>query len=454
MNRLDASTLGIAAVIALTVAAQWRSEPEMPKAEAATVAPPPLPLVTPAAPPACAPLEVKIPPIQSIDGEPPNVPFEYGEGKKHAALAPFYEKVARLMRGKTKEPIRIAVYGDSNGTRDYLSGHVRRMLQSQWGDAGHGMMTLGRPWRWHSHMDVKFDDKTTSWGSFTVTSNMSYDAFYGHGLISAYNMHNGAVSYLGTVDPPSPVGRSASRLEVAYLEAKGMGSFAMRVDGVEMGRVDANGDKPRAAFAEVRVPDGAHKMEIVTTSPRHLRVFNMVIERDVPGFVVDGIGVGMLNCPYVMRDDAEVYKATFARRKYDLVIFHLGTLSNPREYASCMDKLLARQREAIPGVPVLVLSPPDFLNDRFTPPRPEPWVSAVRDAQRAYTTTHDLAFWDFFASMGGSGGMIRFERLHFSINDGVHLSEKGGAYMAGRLVEALWKDFEGWSKANPRAACD
>ena len=37
----------------------------------------------------------------------------------------FHRRLAELVRGNAKEPIRIAIYGDSNMTKDQISGELR-----------------------------------------------------------------------------------------------------------------------------------------------------------------------------------------------------------------------------------------------------------------------------------------------------------------------------------------
>jgi hypothetical protein len=70
-------------------------------------------------------------------------------------LAPFYERLARLARGKAKDHVRIAVYGDSNMTMDFITGQMRRLFQAKFGDGGHGYVAMARPWGWYRHWVVE-----------------------------------------------------------------------------------------------------------------------------------------------------------------------------------------------------------------------------------------------------------------------------------------------------------
>src|SRR5208283_3170534 len=71
------------------------------------------------------------------------------------ALDHFY---AALWRTEKKEPgavTRIVHYGDSPTTADLITGDVRAILQSRYGDAGHGFVFVDKPWAWYQHTGVK-----------------------------------------------------------------------------------------------------------------------------------------------------------------------------------------------------------------------------------------------------------------------------------------------------------
>src|SRR5262249_47721717 len=129
----------------------------------------------------------------------------------HDALARFYARTAALVRGRSSQPVRIAVYGDSNGTMDYMTGEMRRVLQRAYGDAGHGFVALARPWPWYRHQYVVADYMHDAWSAFTVTTHPTpaLDPWYGQGLIVAQSKQTGAATWVATAPPESPIGTSA-----------------------------------------------------------------------------------------------------------------------------------------------------------------------------------------------------------------------------------------------------
>src|SRR5271157_4796313 len=69
-------------------------------------------------------------------------------------LGPFY---AALLRAERQEPhavVRILHYGDSPSTADLITADLRALLQRRFGDAGHGVYLIAKPWAWYDHRGV------------------------------------------------------------------------------------------------------------------------------------------------------------------------------------------------------------------------------------------------------------------------------------------------------------
>jgi hypothetical protein len=404
---------------------------------------------------ACPALHLDLPPpetVMELDPQPVDV------ADPHGALSRFFERTALLLRGRAKQPVRIGVYGDSNGTMDFISGQMRRVLQTSHGDAGHGFVALARPWKWYGHEDVVADSMRGAWSAFTVTTHPTpdLDPWYGPGLIVAQSRQTGAATWVATAPEGAPVGTRASRFEVWYLRWPPGGSFEMKIDGEVRARVDTHSaDPPHFGFVGVDVPDGPHRMTAVARSARPVRLLGAIVERDAPGFQVDGLGVGSLNCLCVLRESESLDREIFAHRPYDLVVFHLGSNTwNPAvlDPVACMKEAIARLRRAVPDVSVLLMTPPDWgLGGSKKPPK---WLLAVEDQLHAAADEAPAAFFDFRSAMGGQGSMARFLGLGMTQGDGVHFNAAGGAYVGDRVVDALARAFAVWAQAHPRAGCE
>jgi len=406
-------------------------------------------------PSACPPLHFEVPQPSIIAGlDPPVVDVADPAG----ALSRLFERAAALLRGRAADPVRIGVYGDSNGTMDFMTGEMRRVLQTTYGDAGHGFVALARPWNWYRHQYVVADYNHEAWDAFTVTTHPtpSLDPWYGQGLIVAQSKQAGAATWVATAAEGSPIGTSASRFEVWYLAWPPGGRFDVKVDGEVKASADTRAEgEPHFGFVRVDVPDGPHKMTAVATTPRPVRLLGAVVERAAPGFQVDGLGVGSLNCLCVMRESEALDREIYTHRPYDLVVFHIGSNTwNPAvmDPVACMKEAIARLRRAVPDVSVMIMTPPDWGEGgaKKTPG----WLKKVEAQLARAAEEAPAAFFDFRSAMGGEGSMARFAALGLTQGDGVHFNARGGAFAGQRVVGALGRAFGAWAERHPRAGCD
>ena len=393
----------------------------------------------------CAPLQLPLPdvPMGEHDVAVPAIV----DGQR---LAPFYARLAALARGRSARPVRIAVYGDSNLTMDFITGQMRRVLQRRYGDAGHGFVALARPWSHYQHMDVEHDVRR-GFEAYVPSTNPSGDGAYGISGIAAESLWRRAETWVATAGPDAPVGHKASRFEVFYWQKPKRGSFEIRVDGERRAVVDTAAEEPVLGHHRLELADEAHRIEIEVVSRRgRVRLFGAVLERDVPGVVVDSFGVGSLNTRAQAREDPKINHAMLQHRGYDLVIFTTGandlfTMDVAPRY---MAEIIELHRQALPGLPVLFVSPADRgkkgTNSRILP---------VVEQRKQMAKDHAAAFWNLWEAMGGVSSMARFQARGMAMDDCVHFNQAGGAYVADRLLYALLRDLNAYARAHPELGC-
>lgn len=395
---------------------------------------------------AIAPFEV---PAEHLDLPVPAIEDATGE-----SLARFYGRLAGVVRGTATDPVRIGFIGDSNLTLDLLSGMMRRMLQGKLGDAGHGFVGIGKPWRHYVHMDVEHGLDESAWYEYAVSTRKVADRMYGFSGIAAQSSQKDARAWVRTAPEGSPVGRTASRLEVHTLVRPGNGILEVKLDGAQLGEIPTDGPGPVAAVRRFEFPDGPHAVELVTRSVRPVRVLGVALERSGPGVVLDCLGIGGVSAHSLTVADAATTSASLANRRYDLVITMLGTNTVlPSTQPEAMRQLIATYRAGIPDLSLLIMSPPDHVSS-FKEVHTDRVTLIVARQMREVAQHNRCGFWDFWAAMGGDGSMLAFQKKHWNMWDLYHLNDKGASYMASRLVVALWRDFALWLKKHPDAGCE
>ncbi len=399
----------------------------------------------------CSPLEVRWPELAAEDLAAP-VPGIVDDADR--GLEGLYRKLALLMRGRLDDHVRIGFYGDSNMTMDLLSGSMRRTLQKAFGDAGHGYVSVGIPWRHYRHRDVVHGLDKTAWLEWAISTRKVQDGCYGVGGIASESVQRGAKAWVRTAPEGSPIGMSASRVEIHYLRRPGWGSFGVSVDGRRVAQVHTDAAEYGAGVHRLELEDGPHAIELTTLDRRKVRLFGVALERSQPGIVVDSLGIGGVSAHALSLAHPVVTRGSLANRRYDLVLFLLGTNTvNVSTQDEEMAAVIQAHRDALPGISILLMSPPDHVLS-FEDPRTDPMTIRVGKQMRGIASRHGAAFWDFWSAMGGEGSMLEFQRRHWNQWDLYHLNERGASHMATRLLHALWGGFATWAKAHPDAGCD
>jgi len=428
------------------VSAEARPRPAQPAAATPAATEP-----SPATMSECAPVAVPLPPLIQKDFDVPVPPLvDYSD---HDQMAPFYEKLARLARHREKGRVRIAMYGDSNLTRDHISGELRRTLQKALGDGGHGYVAVGKPWAWYIHTDVRQGADTSSWKVFNMSTDQVADHLYGFAGIAAQNKLGSARAWVATAEEGAPVGTRLGHVEVFFLRRPGAGTFELSIDGESKGEIATAGTSVGADRAVFDVPDGPHRVD-VTTKNDVVRLLGFVLERSAPGVVVDSLGIGGVNAELLVRGDRKLAIDTLRMRKPDLVLLLTGaTEPDSPAHVEATKELVARHREALPDAPFIVMTPPDLAGGTIEHPNKSIRINRIDKQKRQAAQETRSMFWDFRGAMGGPLSIVEFAQHKMAWKDFIHLTESGGRYMGRRLAYALLRGFDEYVKKHPEAGC-
>lgn len=359
------------------------------------------------------------------------------------AMRAFYESLGRTVQKQPGAITRILHYGDSLVVVDFLTGQVRRRLQERFGDAGHGYMLAGKPWRWYQHWDVTY--RTSR--SWQIDGIMKHTSGYGDFGVGGYAFDGYSRSEyfeMGT-SRKGEFGRTASRFEVHYLTRPGGGSFEVFVDGKLHSRVNTAGPVRRSGVHTVRTVDSPHKFRVECTGDGPVRIFGGALERDVPGIVYDTLGINGARARTLERLRPELWAEQLRLRKPNLVIVNFGTnesedVGRPMtqveaDYLSVLQRL----RAVIPEASCLVMAPLDRaarVNGQLTT---KPILPQLVQAQRRAALKAGCAFYDTYQAMGGRGSMARWYQMRprLCAGDMTHPTRRG----ADIIGDGLYRSF-------------
>jgi hypothetical protein len=369
-------------------------------------------------------------------------------------LRHFFEAFARVVRRQGEPVARIGVYGDSNWTSDWAAGAMRRLLQTRWGDAGHGFVSPVRPWGWYHHLDVVHGSQAGAWRAFSVSQYKLPDRRYGLAGIAGQSLRQGAWAMVGTAAAPAPIGRKVERFEIFYLRHDESGKLGIQVDGKAHPDVPTVSEHPEAGYHRIDLPDGPHTLRLSQAGYHPVRVFGVVMERRGPGVVLDNLSVTALNCWMLTQLDQALMKDHLAHRAYDLIIDTTGTnLWAAESHPVWMRSVIAAWREALPRHSCLLVSPPDhshLVRGQFVA---EPRMRACGAEKRAIARANGCAFWDLHQAMGGDRSIVTWARHHWAAGDLVHFQAPLATFLAEQLTHALLRRFATYVAAHPHAGC-
>jgi lysophospholipase L1-like esterase len=374
------------------------------------------------------------------------------------ALDSFYASLSRTDARQPGAVTRITHYGDSPITNDGITSTVRRLMQEQYGDAGHGFILLDRPWAWYGHQAITFTSGG-GWDDNPMGPGSSTGEF---GLGGVSFTANGPGKY-ARFAPASTgdTGKNFSRMEVYYLHEPGGGQFNVSVNGENSQTVTTSGDAPTSGFFEIKARQQGENTFEVKSAGGSVRLFGAVLENDGPGVVYDSLGVnGAYAGLLVSAMNEGHWIEQLQHRNPNLVVINYGT--NESQYASPdqmqryekdLREVIRRVREALPAVSILVVSPMD--RGKRVPGGKIvtlPAIPLIVEMQRRVALEEHCAFFNTFQAMGGDGTMAKWAagtgKNHLVGGDLTHPTAEGAEIVGSLIYEAI-KD--GYTKYKSRA---
>src|SRR5690606_32002819 len=272
------------------------------------------------------------------------------------------------------------------------------------GDAGHGYMLIANAWPAYFHNDV-YRFASPGWKVSRIVGPVNQDGLYGLGGVS-FQAPPGARARFGTAKKGS-YGRAVSKFTFAYVQDVHAGGFAINVDGKPLRHVSGKAPEKRVAYETVEVPDGEHEIEVVTEGGT-TRMFGVVLERDVPGVVLDALGVQGARIRFLDKQDDAHWAEQLGWRKPDLIVYQFGANESGdgfaypmSEYYATMVAVLEQGRRALPQSSCLVLGAMDRASKKDDTLLSMRVIPMIVTEQRKAAKTVGCAFFDTFQAMKG-----------------------------------------------------
>ena len=363
------------------------------------------------------------------------------------ALDPFFAALTETDAGYAGAVTRVAHWGDSVIAADHVTSAIREEMQRRFGDAGHGFHLLARPNNSYRHHGVRFD--ASGWEFCYIINQCRRDRLYGFGGVTVWS-GGGAKTKLSTAKKGA-VGRAWSKVEVWYAGAPRGGRIRVEVDDGEPEWIETAADALEDGWHAIELEDGPHTVTIRPAADGRVRLFGVVLERDGPGVVWDGLEQLGAFTNRMLNFDPEHLRSQVEHRDPDLMVFMFGgndlTLrkKNIEVYEDTWKDALERFRgEPGPDArPCLVVAPVDHGQRSGHRIISRPETAEIVTRQRKAALAAGCAFFDTPAAMGGDGAAGRWRKADPALlaGDLAHLTHAGQKVIAHYLYLALMEQY-------------
>jgi lysophospholipase L1-like esterase len=373
-------------------------------------------------------------------------------------LAPWAAKMAAAKNAPASTPpVHILQIGDSHTAGDALTGAWRDLLQAQSGSGGRGVLPPSRPYAGYLARGV----------TVTMSSGWQIGASFGPGSAAPRPPLGLSGFTFTSTAPDARMGLTADpnmafdRFVLCAMAGMVTRSVTVKAGG-DVQAIDLSSDivEPRCRTLRFDTPQTAVEL-IADKGP--MTITSWATFRDAGGVALSNLGIIGSQLQHFARTDDDVVAAELRAYAPDLIVLAFGTNEgfaphfDANAYRATLIEQVDRLRRLAPGVPLLMLGPPQALSrnpalranaegvligcpaaDPAKPPLFEPpALGRVRAIQREVAQEMQVAWWDWAARMGGPCAAMRWVADGRMRGDYVHLTSAGGRALAQQLQDDL-----------------
>jgi len=359
-------------------------------------------------------------------------------------LRHFYHRLEKLEAGKIRT-VNIVHIGDSHIQADWFSGQVRIELQRRFGSAGRGLVFPYSVARTNSPTDIHSYSSVDWQVQRNVTSNPKLPTG-----VSGITLRTRSPDFgLNLRVDHGPEGLDYSFNKVTLFTGKTNDHFDLLASTRPFNPADAQGKKdvfPITLAARaindftttVYLPETTQELYLRARPTSGLQqqatLYGLVLENyNRSGILYHMIGVN--GARYEHYANSNYFAEQLQALQPDLVILSLGTNEtvwgfNEERFFQEVDQLVHRIEQYMPHAAIVFTTPPDAYRKGS---EVNPAVNRCREVLLNYAFGNDLAAWDLYEVMGGTGsvndwylaGLAGRDRLHFT---------KSGYELQGKLL--------------------
>jgi lysophospholipase L1-like esterase len=366
-----------------------------------------------------------------------------GEGGcERRALDRFFDRLHAAAEQRPGATVRMVHYGDSIIASDHITDVVRQRLQERFGSGGKGFLLITR---YNARQRrLRTGDGTEGWRADHIAQGKLPDFYFSYAGASFTAEAAGEETVFKDIG-------ASRKVSIYYLEQPQGGTFEVFADNTPLKTIDTNADAPRAAVAELELPQGTQTMR-VRAGAKGIRLFGASLEAGVPGVILESLGVPGTSAEVWLYPDEDGFVRHLRHRDPALVVTMLGgndarTIHQRRttieKVETATRDLVRRIKRAAPESDCLIVSPLDGVQATTGGAmKSKPEVRKVIDVQRKVAEEEGCGFWNLFGSMGGPGSLERWFKANLINPDLIHPRALGGDLLGELMSDALMNAYD------------
>ncbi len=383
-------------------------------------------------------------------------------------LAPFFDSLTGCLLKKKQRPVKVLLFGDSTVGGDFFPGHLRRRLQSFFGNGGPGFFCLGRPHDFYILNAVEIDAQGP-WTIQKLTDVKLRDRYLGlNGY--AFTAWPGAEATI--------VRRTYfDRMHVYFLRQPGGGRFQVVDDAAEtpetkaaslsaeadtagrLSTVDTSAEFPSNAIYSI--PFGSRKkIRLLNSSPNEVRFYGIDCTRGSGGLILSAFPVLSGSAAAMLRISRSQWQGQLGMMAPDLgiVMFGMNIIAMPEysmvEYRKILDSFIRRIVDACGKKTVIFVGPMGRPETKDGERQVIPVMRKVMALQKTACLNAGCVYFDMFGAVGGDAALNEWygpgpggPESRLMSADTVHFTVSGAARAGDTFFTALMTAYRDYLTA-------
>jgi lysophospholipase L1-like esterase len=404
-----------------------------------------------------------------VFAEPPAVErrrrLGYGRGRAPAGVRFKASADAPVKSAADLRGLVILQIGDSHTAIDQFSGELRRRLQTTYGDGGAGYFAAGKP-----NIGVRASPLRIS-----TTAGWTYQSLQGAPdgtgfLLSGFNAVATKAGETLTFSADAPI--AFDRIEIEAVREAGGGAIDIRLDGVLESQFALAGARTEPVVIRLvadRV-DRLREISITTRGEGTVKIASVAFYNTQSGLTYNAVGYPGATIDLLNKFEAKTFADELTRLSPQIVVLAFGTNEGFNDgldlerYVQNYEKVVQKIRAALPGVSIVVVSPPNANRlpasckaeaqkaacrkngEAVETPKngncawqTPPQLDKVRAAQREIAERHRLVWWNWASMMPDACGAHEWaeQTPPLVARDHVHFTPDGYRKSAGEFLRTL-----------------